>query len=163
MTVSDLNYPLAEVAVLIQKGSHTPDSCVPLKYQQLCGMIPYQDASKQGKLDLPAFLPAFDQSCSTSKSPFGERYKTGLKTEDSSQCYVVCNITNTTAFLTQVHSPHGCLNINILSESRSVGASEIHLCGNIVKHAERTSLAVQETFLLQGVGAELGEFSHWGY
>lgn len=64
MTVSDLNYPLAEVAVLIQKGSHTPDSCVPLKHQQLCGMIPYQDASKQGKLDLPAFLPAFDQSCS---------------------------------------------------------------------------------------------------
>lgn len=72
---------------------------------------------------------------------------------------MVCNITNTTAFLTQVHSPHGCLNINILSESRSVGASEIHLCGNIIKHAERTRLAVQETFLLQGVGAKLGEFS----
>lgn len=49
MTVPDLNCPLAEVPVLIQKGSHSPDSCVPLKYPQLHGMTPSQDASKQGE------------------------------------------------------------------------------------------------------------------
>lgn len=56
MTVSDLSYALAEVPVFIQKGSHTPDSRVPLKYLQLHGMTPSQDASKQGRLDLPTLL-----------------------------------------------------------------------------------------------------------
>lgn len=49
--------------------------------------------------------------------------------------------------------------MNILSESRSVGASEIHLCGNIIKHAEKIRPAIQETFLLWSVGVKLGEFS----
>ena len=64
MTISDLNCPLTEVSVLIHKGSHTPDSCVPLEYLHLYGLIPYQDASKQGNSYLPAFLSSFDQGCS---------------------------------------------------------------------------------------------------
>lgn len=64
MTTSDLICRPTEVSVLIHKGSHTPDSCVPLKYLQLYGMIPCQDAGKQGTWDLPAFLSTFDQGCS---------------------------------------------------------------------------------------------------
>lgn len=70
---------------------------------------------------------------------------------------MLCNITNIAVFPTRVHSPCGCFNKNILSESRSVGASEIHPCGNIIQHAKRTRPAIQEAFLLQGVGAKLGE------
>lgn len=57
MTTSDLICRLTEVSVLIHKGSHTPDSCVPLKYLQLYGMIPCQDASKQGTWDFLHFYP----------------------------------------------------------------------------------------------------------
>lgn len=72
---------------------------------------------------------------------------------------MLCNIINIVVFPTRVHSPHGCFSKNILSKSRSVGASEIHPCGNIIKHAKRTRPAIQEAFLLRGVGAKLGETS----
>lgn len=72
---------------------------------------------------------------------------------------MLCNIINIVVFPTRVHSPHVCFNKNTLSESRSVGASEIYPCGNRIKHAKRTRSAIHEAFILQGVGAKLGENS----
>lgn len=65
VAVSDLSSPLAEVLVLIQQGSHTPDSCVPLKYPQLYGMAPSPGGFQQkSHFGFTAFLSAFDQGCS---------------------------------------------------------------------------------------------------
>lgn len=61
MAILNLNFPPPEVSVLIHKGSHTPLSCGPLNHLHLHGRTPFQDASKRGSLDLPAFLSAFDQ------------------------------------------------------------------------------------------------------
>lgn len=62
MTVSDLNSPLAEVLMLIQKGSHTPNS-YNNTYSSMGWLHPRMPANKASWIYLH-FLSAFGQGCS---------------------------------------------------------------------------------------------------
>lgn len=67
------------------KGSRKPETSWYLCTYLFIYLFTGKTCFKIKVITLPA---SCNTTCSTSKSPFGERYKTGIKTEDSLQCYV---------------------------------------------------------------------------